>query len=221
MAQILLIDRDETVAKRVQPVLAREGYRVAHTLPGRQALDRLQAEAPDLMLLSIDPPPNGWQFCHELLACLECPLLLLLPNADERERIKGLRLGADDCMAQPVQMGELAARIAALLRRRGGGFQDGDLVVDLAQRQVRLDGEPLALTPTELRVLACLVRQVGEVVPHQQLLAEVWGPERQNSPGLLRDCIRRLQQKLEPDPDRPRRIVTCPGQGYMLQRLPA
>jgi two-component system KDP operon response regulator KdpE len=219
MAYILLIDDDNTVLNRVQPALNHEGYRVDHAAPGTQAIRKMLIEEPDLVILGIDPPEDGWQFCHQLLTFLENPLLLLLSTDHERDRIKGLKLGAGDCMAKPVPLGELLARVGALLRRSESTFVDGALVVDLTHREVKLGDEPVALTPTEFLVLSCLVQHVGEVVPHKRLVTQVWGPDRPNSQDLLRPYVHHLRQKLEPDPGRPRRIVTRLREGYMLQRI--
>jgi len=195
-ADILLIDNDDMVLNSVQPVCK-----------------------PDLVILGIDPPGQGWRFCHQLLAFLESPLLLLLSTCDEKDHIKGLSLGADACMAKPVLLGELVARVQALTRQRKDLFVDGDLVVDLNRQEIRLDSESLALTPTEFRVLSCLIQDVGEVVSYQRLLAQVWGPDRRDSRHLLNSCIYHLRQKLEPDPRHPRRIVTRLREGYALHRI--
>jgi DNA-binding response OmpR family regulator len=219
MTHILLIEKDETVVNSVQPVLAREGYRVDHATPGREAIRTMLLGEPDLVILGVDPPNGGWRFCHQLLPFLESALLLLLSTCDEQDHVKGLNLGADDCMAKPVSLSELVARVQALLRRKKALFVDGSLVVDLADRTVQLGNEPVALTPTEFHVLSCLVQQAGEVVPHERLTAQVWGPDREPSHNLLKPYIYHLRQKLEPDPRRPRRIVTRLREGYMLQRI--
>jgi DNA-binding response OmpR family regulator len=219
MARILLIDKDETLLNRVQPAFAREGYHVQHTIPGRDAIRTMLLHDPDLVILGIDPPNGGWQFCHQLLPFLASPLLLLLSTDHEQERVKGLNLGADDCMAKPASLGELVARVQALLRRRNSLFVDGPLVVDLACEKVRLGSDPVPLTPNEFQVLSCLIQHVGEVVPHERLATHVWGAGRPTSANLLKPYIYRLRQKLEPDPRRPRRIVTRLREGYMLQRI--
>jgi DNA-binding response OmpR family regulator len=118
LAHILLIDDDEIMIGRVQPALAREGYRVNCAAPGLEAIRRMLLDEPDLVILGIDPPHHGWGFCHQLLTFVEMPLLLLLAGDDEQDRIKGLKLGADDCMAKPAPLGELLARVQSLLRQR-------------------------------------------------------------------------------------------------------
>lgn len=219
MAHILLIDNDEAVVNRVQSVLAREGYRVDHAAPDLKAIRTMLIDEPDLVILGIDPRQEGWHFCHQVLTFLENPLLLLLPTDDEQDRVKALGLGADDCLAKPIPLGELAARVQALLRRGKNLFVDGTLEVDLAHQEVQVGAERVALTPIEFCVLSYLVRHVGEVVPHERLVTQVWRLERHKAHDFLRPCIDQLRQKLEPDPSRPRRIVARQREGYMLQRI--
>ena len=228
-ANVLLIDDDLATVKEMQPVLAREGYRVDHTLPGMLAIRRILVEQPDLVILGIIGPDDGWQFCRRLLTFLDKPLFLLLAPGEVLGCVKGLELGADDCMTKPVLVVEFVARVRALLRRDASDFSrrqrsflaDGDLVVDLTRREVRWNDEPVALTSLEFRLLACLVRYEGEVLPQERLLSLVWGPECEDPSGTLKQHIYHLRQKLETDPSRPRRIVTRWGEGYMFQRLPA
>lgn len=219
MVDILLIDDDELVANSVQPVLAREGYRVDCAVPGMKAIRRMLVDEPDLVILGVDPPHDGWRFCHQVLSFVKSPLLLLLSTYDENDQIKGLRLGADACVTKPVPLGELVARVQALLRRRERVFADGDLVVDLEHRVVLLDEKPLALTPTEFRMLSFLVEHVGEVVSRELLLTHVWGPNGRESCNLITAHIYNLRQKIEPDPRHPRRIVTHLREGYALRRI--
>jgi DNA-binding response OmpR family regulator len=219
MTHILLIDDDDAVVNSVRPVLAREGYRVDHAVPDTQAIRKMLIDEPDLVILGVDPEQTGWYFCHQVLAFRESPLLLLLPSDDEQNRVRGLALGADDCIAKPIPLGEMAARVEALLRRRKSLFVDGTLEVDLAHQEVQVGDERVTLTPIEFCVLAYLIRHVDEVVSHERLVAQVWEMERHRVRDLLRPCIDQLRQKLEPDPTRPRRIVTRQSEGYMLQRI--
>jgi len=228
-ARILLIDDDQSLVQSVQPVLAHLRFRVDHSAPGVDAVRKMLIDEPDLVILGIDPL-EGWRFCHQLLPFLEqSSLFLLLQTDDEEDRVTGLSLGAEDCMAKPVAIGEFVARVQAILRRRApqarkrqSFFIDGNLVVDLGHRDVRLNGEPVMLSAMEFRLLSCLVRQVDEVVSHKQLATKMWGPDHRRDPsGSLKSYIYNLRSKLEPDPKQPRRIVTHRGQGYMLQRLEA
>ncbi len=229
MAYILLIDDDLETIQGIQPVLAHEGYQVDHALPGPLALRTALLEEPDLVILGIRSHDREWQFFRRLVSVLDCPLFLLLSNASEPDRVKGLDLGADDCMVKPASLVELVARVRVLLRRDNSGlswrkrsyFVDGDLAVDLTRRLAQLNNEPVALTAIEFRILSCLVACVGAVVPHERLVAQVWGPGYAGSHSFVKQHIHQLRRKLEPDPSHPRRIVTRRGEGYMLRRIAA
>jgi len=224
---ILLIDDDLATIHDLQPGLAREGFQVDHTLPGRSAIRQALVDEPDLVILGIGAQDTTWQFCRRLMTFLDQPVLLLLDTGRRLDRVRGLDMGADDCMFKPVLQIELAARVRALLRRdlapsgrrEQSFFADGDLVVDLSRHEVRRDDVPVALTPTEYRILACFVRHAGEMLPHDRLLQEVWGPAHVHRHSALKQYIHHLRRKLEPDPSRPQRIVTHWGQGYAFQRL--
>ena len=225
-ARILLIDGDETIVESMQPVLTREGYWVDHALPHLNAIRKMLLDEPDLVILGVDPPEDGWQFCQQVLAFLEKPLLLLLSTEREADRIRGLTLGAADCVDKSASMVELVARVKALLRRtamsnpsRQSLFVDHDLEVDSDRREVWLGGDPVALTPTEFCILAYLVDHAGEVVSHEQLMEHVWGAECGGSTELLKPHIHHLRRKLEREPTLPRRIVTCWGRGYSFRRI--
>jgi two-component system response regulator VicR len=226
-ARILLIDDDQSSVQCILPVLARLGFQVDCTMPDLDAIRKMLIDEPDLVVLGVDSS-EGWQFCHQLLVFLKgSSLFLLLRTDNEEDRVKGLRLGADDCMVKPVSMSEFVARVQAHLRRRSpetfqqrrSFFIDENMVVDLTRRDVRLNGEPVILSAMEFRLLACLVQHVGEVVSHKQLMTRMWGPDHCNSPSVLKSYIYKLRSKLEPDPRQPRRIVTRRRQGYMLQRI--
>jgi two-component system KDP operon response regulator KdpE len=225
--RILLIDDDVGAIKAIQPGLAWEGYVVDHALPGRNAIRQILVDKPDLVILGIDTRDAQWRFCRRLLTFLDAPLLLLLDSEERMDRARGLDLGADGCMFKPVLVPELLAQVRALLRvemppalrRQRSFFVDGDLVVDLTRHEVRRNDEPVALTPTEFRLLSCLVRHAGQLISHQRLCQEVWGPGQWDRQGSIKQYIHHLRKKLEPDPEHPQRIVTRWGEGYTLHRL--
>jgi DNA-binding response OmpR family regulator len=230
-ANILLIDAERTTMARAMPLLTREGYQVAHAVPGQAALDTLHATQPDLVIVSVEPNSSGaqacgWHFCRQIAASLSAPLLLLLPDRDESTRVKALELGADDCMTRPVRLLELVARVRALLRRSRcraacpipQRYVDGDLTIDLTGARVSLNGSAVPLAPAELRLLACLVDHAGRPVAVDYLCAAVWGADRPTPAGAVRRAVARLRQKLETDPRHPRRLVTRRGEGYALVR---
>jgi DNA-binding response OmpR family regulator len=224
-AKVLVIDGNAATIRSVCATLDREGYRVDRIQPGLDAIRKVLVTEPDLVVLGLRPTDEGWRFCRQLLTLMDRPLLLLLSTAEKLDRARGLDLGADDCMIQPVLAVELVARVRVLLRRNGSRalrrtfFVDGDLVVDLTRREVRLDDEPVRLTPSEYRLLSCLVQHEGEVLSQEQLLAHLWGARQRRSSSVVKQYIHHLRRKLEPDPRRPRRIVTWRGEGYMLRRL--
>ena len=172
------------------------------------------------------PTAATWHFCCEVVASITVPLMLLLPDRDEATRVKALQLGADDCMARPVQLLELVARVRALLRRsrrraaarKAARYVDGELTIDLAAGRVALNGKRVALTPAELRVLACLVDNAGRVVAVEQLCQVAREAGEPAPAAAIRRCIGRIRQKVEADPRHPHRVVTRRGEGYALIR---
>lgn len=226
MAFVLLIDDDMATVQGLQPALAREGYQVEHALPGPLALRKALLDEPDLVILGIRPNEREWQFLRRVVSVLDSPLFLLVSNAVEMDRVRGLDWGADDCMLKPAPAVEVLARVRALLRRDGTGvswrrrsfYSDGELTVDLTRQVAQRDNEPVALTAIEFRLLACLVLNAGQVVPHERLVAEVWGPGYEGSHELVKQHIYQLRRKVERDPSRPCRIVSRRGEGYVLRR---
>jgi DNA-binding response OmpR family regulator len=226
-SRILIICEEQAAMPECRPELIHEGFQVDQVAPGLDAIRRILTDSPDLVILGMKPREEAWQFCRQLLTFSDKPLLVLLSGNDRLDRTKGLELGADDCMIKPILQVELIARVRALLRRNAAGayrtrqsfFEDGDLVIDLGRREVRLDGRPVRLTPTELRFLWCLVMHAGEVLSHERLSTQVWGAADINAKGSIKLYVHQLRQKLEPDPRHPQRIVTRRGEGYMFQRL--
>jgi two-component system response regulator VicR len=226
-ASILVIDDDLTVVKELEPAFLSEGYGVNHAFPGLDAIRRMLVEDPDLVILGVDSRDQDWQFCRRLLTFLDKPLLLLLSTKNRLDRVKGLELGADDCMIKPALTVEVIARTRALLRRsetqasraRRSYFVDDDLVIDLTRREVWRNGEPISLTPTEFRFLCCFTRHVGEVLSHERLTMQVWGPGYAGARDAIKLYVHQLRQKLEPDPHRPQRILTRRGEGYVFRSL--
>lgn len=227
LASILLIDEDPSAESKLGPALGQAGYRVAHAVPGLAAMRTMLVEEPDLVILGVNCRDGDWNFCRRVLNFLDKPLLLLLLTSNPLDQVKGLELGADDCMLKPISRIELLARVRALLRRqdlisqraRRGYFVDDDLVVDATRREVWLNGQPVTLTPTEFRFLCCFTQHVGEVLSHERLTMQVWGPNCPEARDSIKQYVHQLRQKLEPNPRHPQRILTRRGEGYLFQPL--
>jgi two-component system KDP operon response regulator KdpE len=193
---------------------------------GETALDLIEQEKPDIVLLDIAMPGmDGFAVLRELRTFSDVPVIMLTARDDVLDKVKGLELGADDYVTKPFDHLELLARVKALLRRldmpqpvsRAPSFKSGNLTMDFATHEVRLDGERVPLTATEYKLLYHLVRNAGRVLPHETLLAKVWGREYIDEIDYLRVYIRRLRRKLEEDPEHPRHILTERGLGYRFR----
>jgi len=229
-AKLLLIDDSEEIQALVGLFLEKEGYQVVRARNGKEGLRKLAHEKPDLILLDIMMPEvDGWETCRQVREISNVPIIMLTAKGQERDIVRGLEMGADDYVTKPFDLTELRARIRALLRRatemspedsRPKLFDDGYLRVDLERRLVTIEGKGVDLTPTEYRLLAALVQQAGRVIPHRQLLKQVWGPEYGDEVHYLKLYVRYLRQKLEKDPSHPYYILTEWGVGYRFRDFP-
>jgi len=190
---------------------------------GEAALDVVEHDHPDIVLLDIGLPDiDGFEVIRQIRAFSDVPVVMLTARDDAMDKVKGLELGADDYVTKPFNHLELMARVRAVLRRhempaptsRSPSFRSGDLEVDFAAHEARLNGAHLDLTPTEYKLLYHLVRNAGHVLQHATLLAKVWGREYVDEVDYIRVYIRRLRDKLGDDPDDPRYIQTERGLGY-------
>ena len=190
---------------------------------GEKALDSIEHDRPDIVLLDIGlPDVDGFEVLRQIRAFSDVPVVMLTAREDALDKVKGLELGADDYVTKPFNHLELMARVKAVLRRldmpapasRAPSFQSGDLEVDFARQEARLRGRRLELTPTEYKLLYHLVRNAGHILQHGTLLAKVWGREYIDEVDYIRVYIRRLRDKLGDDPDNPRYIRTERGLGY-------
>ncbi len=190
---------------------------------GESGLDLVENERPDLVLLDIGLPDiDGYQVLRRIRDFSDVPVVMLTARDDTMDLVKGLELGADDYVTKPFNHLELLARVKAVLRRldmpapasRAPSFRSHDLEMDFARQEVRLHDKPLALTPTEYKLLYHLVRNAGHILPHGTLLAKVWGREYVDEVDYLRVYIRRLRDKLGDDSDEPSYIRTERGLGY-------
>jgi two-component system KDP operon response regulator KdpE len=194
---------------------------------GKEALDLVEHESPDLVLLDVGlPDMDGFKVLEEIRFFSDVPVVMLTARDDTIDKVRGLELGADDYVTKPFNHLELLARIKAVLRRldmpppksRAPSFRSGDLEMDFASQEVRIKGEPVELTPTEYKLLYHLVRNAGHTLTHGTLLAKVWGREYKDEVDYLRVYVRRLRDKLGDDPEKPRYIRTERGLGYRFLR---
>lgn len=222
---ILVVDDDPQLVRLVRANLEAAGYRVFTAADARTALNTVDMEVPDLIILDIMmPETDGYELCRRIREFSGVPIIMLTAKVEDVDKVKGLKQGADDYMTKPFSVQELLARIEAVLRRSRSSeevktpstFNCGDVSVDFAQRRVRVRGQEVALTLTEYKLLSQLVSNSGRVMLHRELLVRVWGPEYQDELEYLRAYILHLRQKIEDDPHQPRYILSKPGIGYIF-----
>ncbi len=220
--RVMVVDDEPETTKYVAANLRARGYEVITAHDGREAL-KLFAETPvDLIILDIMMPgPDGFEVCRAIRQQSDVPIIMLSARGQERDIVRALNLGADDYLTKPFGVEEMLARVQAVLRRASRTsyaprppLRAGDLEIDFGERRVTVRGQEVDLTPTEYDLLAHLALNAGRVLTHRTLLQSVWGPEYGDETEYLWVYIRRLRQKIEPDPQRPRYILTKPGVGY-------
>ncbi|HEY82458.1 MAG TPA: response regulator transcription factor [Dehalococcoidia bacterium] len=222
--RILVVDDELSIIKFLRANLEARGYEVLTAMDGAQALQVIEMELPDLVILDIMMPKmDGFEVCRRLREWSQIPIIMLSARGDEEDKVKCLNLGADDYITKPFSASELTARVSAVLRRTQKAtptqpfFASGDLKIDFAKRQVTMAGREVKLTPTEYALLQELTLNAGKVLTHTHLLNKVWGPEYQDEREYLHVFIRRLRAKLEPEPTNPSYILTVPGVGYLFR----
>lgn len=222
-ARILVIDDEPEIRKLLRVALQAHIYTVEEADSGQAGINAVAVFRPDLVILDIGlPDMDGVQVVLQLREWTQVPVIILSVREQETDKIASLDAGADDYVTKPFSMGELLARIRVSLRHLAKSevepvIKIGELEVDLTHRQVQISGERLKLTPIEYEVLKQLAVYKGRVITHRQLLVSVWGKEYQNESQYLRVYIAQLRRKIEPDPSRPRYIITEPGIGYRLE----
>ena len=219
-ARILVIDDEPQIRRFLDISLRAQGYRVLHAGDARTGIDMLATQGAELVILDLGlPDRDGMLVLADLRQWSQAPVLVLTARDDEAEKVAALDAGANDYVTKPFGVQELMARLRALLRAQatpGGAppvFDDGTLRVDLARREVHLQGAPLVLSRKEYALLALLVRHAGRVVTQPQLLREIWGPTHQGDTHYLRVLVAKLRQKLGDDAAHPRWLATEPGVG--------
>ena len=220
MTRVLVIDDDPQLLRALRITLRAAGHDVDTAPDGRTALQQAAAVHPDVVVLDLGLPDlDGTEVLAGLRPWYTGPVLVLSARADSQDKVHALDAGADDYVTKPFDMGELLARLRAALRRGPGEAAEpvvttDHFTVDLADRQVTVDGTPVRLTPTEWGLLEALVRHPGRLIAQRQLLQSVWGPAYEKETHYLRVYLAQLRRKLEPDPAHPRYLRTEPGMGY-------
>jgi two-component system KDP operon response regulator KdpE len=220
-ARILLVDDEPSILATMAPLLRAQGYDVATAASGQSALEAADRQTPQLVILDLGLPDiDGIEVCRRLREGRSVPILVLSARGAEADKVAALDAGADDYVTKPFDVEELLARVRAVMRRvpRSSATPatvhvDG-LEIDLARRQVRLDGEVVHLTRTELALLEQLVTHPGKLLTHEHLLRQVWGQGYGSESNYLRVYVGQLRRKLADDASSPRLILTEPGIGY-------
>ena len=221
--KVLVVDDDRVLADVVAFTLRRDGFDVIQAYDGAAGLQRWRDEQPDLIILDVNMPKmDGFQVCRQIRSEAETPIILLTVREDEDDIVSGLEFGADDYIVKPFSPRQLVARIKAIMRRAGGQtpaaeLRVGNLKLVPGRRELVLgsESEPLSLTPLENHLLECLMVNVGRVLTFDTIIDHVWGPAGADR-DMLRQLVRRLRAKVEPDPSEPIYIQTVPGLGYGL-----
>jgi two-component system KDP operon response regulator KdpE len=226
VTRVLVIDDEPQILRALRINLRARQYDVETALTGAGALQQAAQHPPDLVILDLGlPDMDGVDVIAGLRGWTDAPIIVLSGRADSTDKVEALDSGADDYVTKPFGMDELLARMRAAVRRSTPETSEpqvklGDLIVDLAARRVipaSGDQPDIRLTPTEWHLLEVLLRHPGKLMSQRQLLAEVWGPGYADATGNLRLYMAQLRRKLEPDPARPRWLLTEPGMGYRFQ----
>jgi len=221
---VLVVEDESAIVEAVSYALELEGFQVASAASGREGLDAARRLKPSVVLLDVMlPGMSGLDVCRQLRRESDVPIIMLTAKEGEADKVAGLELGADDYMTKPFSMRELVARVRAQLRRaaKSGALsgsnevlRGGAIELDVDAHEVRVAGETIPIRPKEFDLLESLMRRRGRLATRETLIDEVWGPDYFGATKTLDVHIKRLRQKLEADPARPRHIVTVRGLGY-------
>lgn len=220
MTRVLAVDDDRQLLRALQITLAARGYEVVPAATGAGALAAAGSSPPDVVILDLGLPDlDGVAVIEGLRGWCTAPVIVLSARHEERAKVRALDAGADDYVTKPFGMEELLARLRAAVRRTSPAADIAKVTtesftIDLAARRVMSEQAEIRLTPTEWHLLEVLVRNAGNLVTQRQLLQQVWGPAYGTETNYLRVHIANLRRKLEPDPSRPRYLITEPGIGY-------
>ena len=222
--RILVVEDEESLAGSVRYHFEREGFVVSVAADGRRALDRFRSESPSLVILDLMLPElSGLDVCRAIRAESDVPIIIVTAKDSEADRIIGLELGADDYVTKPFSIRELVSRVRANLRRAattppppadGEVLEAGPVRMDVDRHEVAVRGEPTELPPKEFELLETLLRRKGRLLTRSFLIEEIWGADYFGDTKTLDVHVKRLRQKVEPDPHRPVHLLTVRGLGY-------
>ena len=220
-ARVLVVDDEPQILRALQTNLRGAGYDVETAATAEAALSAAAMKPPDAVILDLVlPDGRGTDVARELRRWSSAPILILSVVGEEAEKVAALDAGADDYVEKPFGIDELLARLRALMRRVSSAGEPvlelGDLVIDLDKRAVTVGGRPVSLTPHEFELLRVLAQNEGKLMTHPAILREVWGPAYGDESHYLHVYVSQLRRKIEPDPARPRYLLTEPGAGYRL-----
>ena len=217
--RVLVVDDEPQILRALTTTLKAAGYEVEQADTAKTARTLAAIKPPDAVILDLLlPDATGTEVCRELRQWTTIPILILSAVGDEREKVSALDAGADDYVTKPFGVEELLARLRAALRRAGPHgeprIEAGDIVVDLEKHSVTVRGEPVQLTPHEFGLMKLFATNIGKLLTHHAILKVVWGPAYQTESHYLHVYVSQLRRKIEPDPTRPRYLLTEPGSGY-------
>ena len=223
---ILVVDDEPNILGTLAPLLRARGYEVSTAMSGRAAMQAVERDPPDLVVLDLGlPDMDGVELCRLIRETHRLPIVVLSARGAERDKVRALDLGADDYVTKPFGVDELLARIRAALRRSDSlgppsePIVRGDLTIDRQRFRVVRGGEEIRLTPKEFELLTLLAQHPGRVLTHRAILKTIWGPHAVDQPEHLRVLVGALRKKLEPNPAAPRYILTEPWVGYRFADL--
>ena len=220
--RVLILDDEAQIRRVLRTTLVASGFVVREARSGEDALEMIREEMPDLLIIDINlPGMSGFEVCREIRESCDVPIIMLSVRNNERDKVRALDAGADDYVVKPFGIQELLARIRANFRRRVPSadelprtFESQGLTIDFAQRTVVARGRQERLTPKEFDLLHYLVTHPNKALPHRELLQAVWGPDYGDQVEYLRVFINQLRKKIEPQPSKPRYLLTEPWVGY-------
>jgi two-component system KDP operon response regulator KdpE len=220
--KILVVDDDPQIRRVMKATLVGHNYEVIEARTGEEALETIQKESPNLILLDMNMPGmGGLETCRAIRSGADTPVIILSVRNTEKDKVAALDAGADDYVTKPFGIEELLARIRAALRRSPSegaprSFQSSSLEIDFETRRVHAHGADVRLTPKEFELLRYLVAHAGKPVTHRELLQAVWGPDYGDEPEYLRVFINQVRKKIEVNPAKPKYILTVPWVGYQF-----